>query len=845
MIDFSKRIKNGTKVIKIDPVEIYNTLDRSSVTGPLRPIQFNILTKWHKEYRNQKDLIIKLHTGAGKTLVGLLIALSYINNGEGPVVYVCPNIYLMQQVCRDAQKFGVPFCTINKDNEIPNDFLNGKRVLITYVQKVFNGLSIFGTGNQSIQVGCIILDDSHTCIDSMIGSCTIQILYDSPAYQQILELFEPDLRDQGAGTFQDILNNRSNALMPIPYWCWQDRIGEITKIISKYTDDNHIKFAWPLLKDQLVDCKAYLSSNKIEIAPACLPIQQYSIFHNATHRILMSATTQEDTFFIKGLRLSVDAVQHPLVDKNYTWSGEKMILIPDSICENVDTDDLLKYVITAKHDFGIAVLTPSFEKSKKYEKMGGVLANIGSSGKSTFQALQEYLSDHKNRTIIFANRYDGIDLPDDTCRILIIDSVPYYDSLADRYEELCRAESEIIRIKTIQKIEQGLGRSVRGEKDYSVILITGSDLIKYIRSITNQKLFSPQTQKQIQIGFEIVDMAKEDLPANNAHAEIELLFNTISQCLNRDEGWKAYYSSEMEDIQLSQLDRTQLYNMLQQERKAYDEVAARNYDAASEIIQRIADSCPDSSEKGWYLQEKARFLYRISHSESSKVQVSAFKMNTQLMKPRTGIVYNKLRYPVDNSRNVRIISELRSLGNYEELSVQVEDILSNMSFGVDAEKAESAFCRIGQLLGYICQRPDKEIRQGPDVLWCTASKKYILIECKTEVLLARKSISKSEAGQMEEHCAWFEATYGEDTLFEPILVIPTERLAKDAYFSHDTKVLKKEGLVNLKKQIRDFFKEFKKIDFSGLDADLINQKLVAHNLHNDQFLQKFVVSPQK
>lgn len=101
----------------------------------------------------------------------------------------------------------------------------------------------------------------------------------------------------------------------------------------------------------------------------------------------MSATTQEDTFFIKGLRLSVDAVQHPLVDKNYTWSGEKMILIPDSICENVDTDDLLKYVITAKHDFGIAVLTPSFEKSKKYEKMGGVLANIGSSGKSTYVSI--------------------------------------------------------------------------------------------------------------------------------------------------------------------------------------------------------------------------------------------------------------------------------------------------------------------------------------------------------------------------------------------------------------------------------------------------------------------------
>lgn len=845
MIDFSKRIKNGIKIKKIDPIEIYNTLDRSSVTGPLRPVQFNVLTKWNKEYRDKKDLIIKLHTGAGKTLVGLLIAMSYINNNEGPVVYVCPNIYLMQQVCQDAQKFGIPFCIINKDNEIPNDFLNGKRVLITYVQKVFNGLSIFGTGNQSMHVGCIILDDSHACIDSMNGSCTIQILSDNPAYQKILDLVEQDLRDQGVGTFHDILNKRSNGLIPIPYWCWQDKINEITKIISEQTDDNHIKFAWPLLKDQLVDCRAFFSSNKIEIAPACLPIQQYGIFNNAAHRILMSATTQEDTFFIKGLRLSVDAVRNPLVDEKYTWSGEKMILIPDSICENVDTDDLLNYVLTTTHDFGIAVLTPSFEKSKKYEKMGGILANSNSSGKTMFQILRDYLIDHKNKTIIFANRYDGIDLPDDTCRILIIDSVPYYDSLSDRYEELCRSESEIIRIKTIQKIEQGLGRSVRGEKDYSVILITGSDLIKYIRSVSNQKFFSPQTQRQIQIGFDIVDMAKEDLPEGDSRAEINLFFNTISQCLTRDEGWKAYYSSEMEGIELSQTDRTQLYHVLQQERKAYDEANTRNYEAASETMQSIADSCADPYEKGWYLQEKARFLYRISHTDSNKVQVSAFKMNTQLMKPRTGIVYNKLKYPWDNSRTSRIINELRTFGNYDELSVQLEDTLSNMSFGVDAEKAENAFYRIGQLLGYMCQRPDKEIRQGPDVLWCTACDKYILIECKTEVQLDRKHISKSEAGQMEEHCAWFKATYGEGISFEPVLVIPTEKLAADAYFSHDTDVLKKDGLDKLKNQIREFFKEFKKYDFAGLDGELVNEKLIAHNLHNDSFINTVVTRAKK
>lgn len=52
-------------------------------------------------------------------------------------------------------------------------------------------------------------------------------------------------------------------------------------------------------------------------------------------------------------------------------------------------------------------------------------------------------------------------------------------------------------------------------------------------------------------------------------------------------------------------------------------------------------------------------------------------------------------------------------------------------------------------------------------------------------------------------------------------------------------------MAKLKEQIRDFFKEFKKFDFSGLDAELVNQKLGAHNLHNDNFIQKFVVAPQK
>lgn len=50
------------------------------------------------------------------------------------------------------------------------------------------------------------------------------------------------------------------------------------------------------------------------------------------------------------------------------------------------------------------------------------------------------------------------------------------------------------------------------------------------------------------------------------------------------------------------------------------------------------------------------------------------------------------------------------------------------------------------MLGYISQRPDQEIRKGPDNLWCASNKKYAIFECKSEVDENRGAIKKSEAG---------------------------------------------------------------------------------------------------
>ena len=82
MIDFKKKMNKNSIQKKINPIDIYNDLDRKSDTSSLRPTQEKILTQWFKE--KKRDTIIKLHTGEGKTLIGLLMLQSVLNENKGP-----------------------------------------------------------------------------------------------------------------------------------------------------------------------------------------------------------------------------------------------------------------------------------------------------------------------------------------------------------------------------------------------------------------------------------------------------------------------------------------------------------------------------------------------------------------------------------------------------------------------------------------------------------------------------------------------------------------------------------------------------------------------------------------
>lgn len=353
----------------------------------------------------------------------------------------------------------------------------------------------------------------------------------------------------------------------------------------------------------------------------------------------MSATTQDDSFFVKGLDFNPDAVKNPLRNASQKWSGEKMLIIPSLVEESCDHDLIVtEFCRMSTSKFGMVALVPSTKNSKQYENLGA----ITTTAESIIDELEKLKKGIFSKIVVINNRYDGIDLPDESCRILIVDSLPYFDSLADRYEEQACPNSELINKRIAQKIEQGIGRGVRGEKDYCAILIIGSELVRFMRSIATNKFFSPQTRKQIDIGIEIAGMAKEDY--DETESPIKIVISLIKQMLARDEGWKEYYSSEMDTIE-EDSSELPIYDRLLKERQAEQLFCEGEYGKAASSMQKLIDNLDvDDTEKGWYLQQLARYTYPTSAAQSIEIQKSAFKKNSQLLKPSAGIDYSKISY---------------------------------------------------------------------------------------------------------------------------------------------------------------------------------------------------------
>ncbi len=182
----------------VDPRDIFNALPtKPPGMNFLRGPQDQVLEKWFAR-RDQRDIVVKLNTGGGKTVVGLLIAKSSLAEANGPVAYLAPDKYLVDQVVAEAGRLGIAVVTDPKAFA----YSQGKATLVATFQTLFNGKSVFGVSGSAGRTPSasrprtVIIDDAHASLNKAEQVFRLSIPVSHDAYDQLLDVFAPALKDQ-------------------------------------------------------------------------------------------------------------------------------------------------------------------------------------------------------------------------------------------------------------------------------------------------------------------------------------------------------------------------------------------------------------------------------------------------------------------------------------------------------------------------------------------------------------------------------------------------------------------------------------------------------------------------
>jgi hypothetical protein len=826
-IDFGKINISNTSNTAIHPREIFTALPRKQ-EGKFeypRDVQAQVWDGWFSR-RDEKDLVIKMNTGRGKTVVGLLVLKSCLNEGKGPAIYIVPDKYLVQQVTDEAKNLGIEVT----DDTNSSRFLSGKAILIVNIYKLVNGMSVFGVGDEGIKIniGSIMIDDAHACLDTVQKQFMLMIdrQKQSGVYEKIYACFKESLHSQCDTKALEIENGDLDSYMQVPFWAWQDKISEISDILISCRKEEWIKFVWPLIKESLKLSRCVIGSDKIEISPHCIPINIISSITSAKRKIFMTATLVDDSILSTYFGITEESIHKTIMPSTAGDIGDRMILLLQVINPELTDDQIKTFCKSISQDVNVVVIVPSEDRAKFWLDEADQILNTDNLYKGITR-----LKNEKVGLTILINRYDGIDLPKEACRFLIIDGLPIIRRLIDKVESGIIIGSLRKSAKLIQKIEQGMGRGIRSSDDHCVVFLMGRSLTSQLHSGGAVDKFSPGTKAQIELSDQVSEQIKG--------GSLEQIRETIMYCLHRNEDWVSNSKGVLASLSYEPNNTLDLIAI--GERKAYDFAFINNYNSAFSELNTIVNSITeDKYLKSYMRQCLAEYVNLYDQTEAQKILMSAANENPRVTKPMAGISYHKIES--------RVMDQARVCGDYlrkksndpNKIIIEINGLLESLIFKPNtADIFEESFKTIAQYIGFNSQRPEAECKKGPDVLWEIGNLKYFVIECKNGA--TTETINKHDCNQLNGSGEWFINTYDATCSFTPIMVHLSIRRDSFASLKANTRIINAEKLDLLRENIRNFIKSLCAENKINNDQE-IKEKLIFYKLIADDFCDNYTLA---
>ena len=818
-IDFTKFASDQTAK-PTRPREVFASLPaRSADIGYLRDVQGQVLDQWY-ERRSERDLSIKMNTGTGKTIVGLLALQSSVNETGLPALYVAPDNFLVGQAIRQASDLGIS----STDDPTSSAYLSGEAIGVVNIHRLINGRSIFGgpgsLRDTPIPIGSVAIDDAHACLATIRENTSVRIERDHEAYGLIMDLFSDSLQGQAPAAYAGLKDRVAGTILRVPIAAWSDRESEIISILQPFQDESFMRFTWPFVSPILPLCQAVFSDRILEIQPLCPPTNTILSLESCQRRLYLTATLADNTVLLTHFGASSTAATSPITPQNAADIGDRLILAPREIDADCEDSDVRTFVAELANDHNVVVLVPSYRAAEPWRQYTQHIA-----GADELLTITTLLKDGKPHLVVLVNKYDGIDLPNDECRILVLDGIPEGSGNCERRDARLLGNAALASSRKLQKIEQGMGRGVRSVHDYCVVLFVGSGLSALLAEPRIRDKLSPATKAQFELSMKIARTLR-----------VSQLGDVINQCLQRDEGWLAISRGCLTGISY---ERGHVEPYAEELREAFVAASSGRFDEAIEIFQAGKEKANEALVEGWLGEQFATYVQPIDADRSQRILASSVKINSRILKPLRGVSHTRASSTIDQAKLARgaLVGRFRD-GTQLRLGLErlADDLTCDPELSLDFEDAVE---ELGSIIGFETRRPERDTGRGPDVLWALGNLEFLVIECKSASI---SDIWKKDVGQLATSVNWFKREYDTSCKVYPVMVHHSGIHASDAVADADTQIVSEACLSKLRKSLRGFSTALTQ-DSAFASENQVAEQLNHYGFNRAAFVNRYCTEP--
>lgn len=750
-------IEGEEETIEIDPIEIFNSLTLRGNIENLWTHQSTTLSKWHDQ-RSSENTLVKLNTGTGKTIIGLLMAQSIVNEQNGKVLYICPNNQLIEQTIEKCEELGINASSyyngkwVNKDS-----FDKGIGPCITNYAAVFNGKSIF----TKFEIDGLILDDSHVAYQ-VLRSCFTVSITDEKTKEAILELYRSYFENSSLKyKFNDIKQASSDSPLYIPLFASMEKSDELKGILNTAIGSDGGErvsnlFSYSHIRNHLDLCSIFISNKGVEIAPFNIPLSKFNFMSEQTKKIFLTATLPSDIEFTRSFGISDNI--NIIEPEGKLSDAQRLFLFPDS--EKYEPEDFLDNFFD---DYNICIISNSSSTAKKWTPEKVTELKKGD-GQDVINAFSE--SEYAERLLLKA-RYDGIDLPGSACSVLALDGLPTGSTLYDAFFNQVIKVENIRKSLTSTKVIQSIGRIFRSNTDHGIVIIFGGKYQEWLKDPKNTSSLPELLQKQVKLSEQINSQV-----INSKSNLTELIDNFF----NSTKDWDDFYTKNIKrfDIKQTKSNDTNLVNIYSREYKAFNELWNRNENLA-EVYNQLASDCEkdDQGLSSWYRHIAGSLYVNNNDIDSGKpiINVSADFCSALGRLPVATKEESVFRTDIIPSRQASLI--LKNLKNKESVIEYLSNIANFLTYGKTkdlTDQSEAAVVKLGQLLGLDAKQVDNGVANtGPDTIWLNDNNEGASIELKTGKDTSSKYKKKDDIGQYFDHIQWLSDNYSDYKFYHSIL----------------------------------------------------------------------------